>query len=98
MGSRVAENRLFAMGQKSQLHVSYTWDGIAVSIENSCNAVEKNGALRFFICILYDICDLLVENLSLRSPAVPSVCHNLVVGNLTRMRCDIGKSYVLDDG
>ena len=38
------------MGQKSQLHVSYTWDGIAVSIENSCNAVEKNGALRFFIC------------------------------------------------
>ena len=27
--------------------MSYTWDGIAVSIENSCNAVEKNGALRF---------------------------------------------------
>ena len=49
MGSRVAENPLFVMGQKSQLHVSYTWDGIAVSIENSCNAVEKMVLCDFYL-------------------------------------------------
>ena len=71
MGSRVAENALFLRGQKSQLHTSYTYGEIAVSIENPCIAVEKNGVLRLFICFLYGLFGLLVENLSLRRPAVP---------------------------